>query len=151
MPLKAPHHPQWRFHSLQVKQTPSPYLKANSSASPTLSPQFAESSRTKVTSKVIFQDNLSTIQIVKNARPTSQRTERGDYWKAAFDEINELAPILKISISAIVLHCELLIQGEYLLESFFIDFGNAGRLKDIRTLQANFSKIKSKLITLVLW
>ena len=36
---------------------------------------FLNDMKMKVTSKVIFQDNLSTIQMVKNARPTSQRTK----------------------------------------------------------------------------
>jgi hypothetical protein len=36
---------------------------------------FLNDMRAKVTSKIIFQDNLSTIQMIKNARPTSQRTK----------------------------------------------------------------------------
>jgi hypothetical protein len=36
---------------------------------------FLNEMKAKVTSKVIFQDNMSTIQMVKNARPTSQRTK----------------------------------------------------------------------------
>jgi hypothetical protein len=36
---------------------------------------FLNEMKAKVTSKIIFQDNMSTIQMVKNARPTSQRTK----------------------------------------------------------------------------
>ena len=42
----------------------------------------------------------------------------------------------------------LLIQGEYIFEYFLIYFGSAGRLNDIRTFQAIFSKMKPKLSTL---
>jgi hypothetical protein len=36
---------------------------------------FLQEMDVPITSKVIFQDNLSTIQMIKNARPTSQRTK----------------------------------------------------------------------------